>query len=264
MICSVASGSESPPTSFGGLLRAFRQRANVTQVELAQHAGVSAKAIGALERGERLAPYPRTMRALGTALNLTEDEMTALRASVGQRPDAGAATGSRSADGPPDVSLTTVRGLASGDDHQRAAWELYIELVTRIAVVRLPPEKGLLRDALSSLYRLFNITRSILRQYGPSVLEPREGDGFSLGGLALVILNEEVRPFLVEWHPALLDHECGRPDGVSPAAHERDWERSAELREALSRLQVRLHDHAQQLAWAAGVRTARRPAGREP
>lgn len=243
------------------MLRAFRRRANVTQEELAQHAGLSVKAIGALERGERLVPHPSTLRALGTALKLTEDELAALQASVKRRTDDDADTDHRSETGAPGGSRPVAGGLASGEESRRAAaWELYIELVTRIAVVELPPEQGLLRDALTSLHSLFGITRSILRQYGPSVLESRQSDGFNVGALALTILNEEVRPFLVEWHPALLDHESSRPAGMSPGAHERRWERSAELREALSRLQTNLQEHAQQLAWGAGVHAVRRAA----
>jgi hypothetical protein len=52
---------------------------------------------------------------------------------------------------------------------RHAAWELYVELVTRIAVVQLSPAEGMLREALSSLREVFGITREILRRYGPSV-----------------------------------------------------------------------------------------------
>jgi hypothetical protein len=50
------------------------------------------------------------------------------------------------------------------DTQRRAAWELYVELVTRIAVVPLAGTEGLLREALSSLYALFAITREVLRR----------------------------------------------------------------------------------------------------
>ena len=52
------------------------------------------------------------------------------------------------------------------DEERRAAWELYVELATRVAVVPLQPNEGLLREALSSLYALFGVTRQILRSYG--------------------------------------------------------------------------------------------------
>ena len=52
---------------------------------------------------------------------------------------------------------------------QDASWEMYVELVTRISITELKPDEGSLREALASLYSLFNTTRGILRQYGPSV-----------------------------------------------------------------------------------------------
>ena len=45
------------------------------------------------------------------------------------------------------------------DDERSAAWEMYVELVTRVSVVGLGPGEGLLREALTSLYQLYDITR---------------------------------------------------------------------------------------------------------
>jgi hypothetical protein len=74
------------------------------------------------------------------------------------------------------------------DAEQQAAWELYVELVTRIAVVPLHPGQGLLREALDSLYSLFPTTRDILRRHGPRVApaagEPRLSGGVSSGGVS--------------------------------------------------------------------------------
>ncbi len=58
-------------------------------------------------------------------------------------------------------------------EEQRAAWEMYVELITRISTVELGPEEGLLREALTSLYSLFATTRTILREHGPSVAQPQ-------------------------------------------------------------------------------------------
>ena len=51
------------------------------------------------------------------------------------------------------------------DDERLAAWELYVELSTRITTVPLHAGTGLVREALSSLYSLFGTTREILRRY---------------------------------------------------------------------------------------------------
>jgi transcriptional regulator with XRE-family HTH domain len=47
-------GSES----FGTALRRLRERSGLTQEQLAECAGLSAKSISVLERGERRHPYP--------------------------------------------------------------------------------------------------------------------------------------------------------------------------------------------------------------
>ncbi len=74
---------------FAGRLRAFRERAALTQEELAERAGLTAKAVGALERGERRKPYPHTVRALADALTLDDDGRAELTAAA--RPSTGAA-----------------------------------------------------------------------------------------------------------------------------------------------------------------------------
>ena len=68
--------------SFREQLRHYRERAGFSQEDLAERAGLTAKGIGALERGERQRPYPNTIRALAEALDLTAAERTALIAAV--------------------------------------------------------------------------------------------------------------------------------------------------------------------------------------
>ncbi|MDQ4127315.1 MAG: helix-turn-helix domain-containing protein, partial [Actinomycetota bacterium] len=84
----VVPGQDNP---FGGRLRRLRERAGLTQEELASRAGLSARAISDLERGERKRPYPHTVRALADALVLPEDERASLLASVPKRGGAAAA-----------------------------------------------------------------------------------------------------------------------------------------------------------------------------
>jgi tetratricopeptide (TPR) repeat protein/transcriptional regulator with XRE-family HTH domain len=64
----------SDPTALGvaGLLREFRSRARLTQEALAQAAGLSAQAIGALEGGRRRYPRMTTIDLLAKALDLSE------------------------------------------------------------------------------------------------------------------------------------------------------------------------------------------------
>src|SRR6266536_1346324 len=67
------------------------------------------------------------------------------------------------------------------ESEQKAAWEMYIELVTRIVVAELGSDEGLLREALNSIYTLFATTRNILREYGPGIARPKGDDELSFG-----------------------------------------------------------------------------------
>jgi transcriptional regulator with XRE-family HTH domain len=75
-------GQDAP---FGARLRWLREAAGLTQEELAQRAGLTAKGISDLERGARNRPYPHTVRSLADALELPEDERAALFAAVPKR-----------------------------------------------------------------------------------------------------------------------------------------------------------------------------------
>ncbi len=63
----------SGPT-FASTLRTHRLRAGFSQEELAERSGLSVDAISALERGIRRRAQPRTLRALGDALSLSDEE----------------------------------------------------------------------------------------------------------------------------------------------------------------------------------------------
>ena len=79
-----------------------------------------------------------------------------------------------------------IAGMWEPDDAEaKAAWELYVELITRVSVVELKPGEGLLREALNSLYSLVKTTREILRQYGPSVGKPKGQGKLSFGFLSV-------------------------------------------------------------------------------
>jgi transcriptional regulator with XRE-family HTH domain len=79
-------GAERNDT-FGGMLKRLRGAAGLTQEELAMRAGMTAKGLSALERGERRRPFPHTFRSLSDALGLTEEERTALLAAMPPRRD---------------------------------------------------------------------------------------------------------------------------------------------------------------------------------
>ena len=75
----------SPEPPFAEVLRRLRESRSLTQEELAERAGITVKAVGALERGERRRPFPHTVRSLADALLLDEEERAALVAAVPSR-----------------------------------------------------------------------------------------------------------------------------------------------------------------------------------
>ena len=78
------------------------------------------------------------------------------------------------------------------DPDRAAAWDLYVELLTRISTQYLAPDDGDEKTALDSIYALFPLTREILRQHG-------SGSG-AFAKLAIPVLNQIVRPFTARWH----------------------------------------------------------------
>ena len=77
-----------------------------------------------------------------------------------------------------------------------AAWDLYVEMLTRIVTQPLPSDAGDETTALRSVYSLFPITREVLRHHGRSAI--------SFTKIAVPVLNQVVRPFTAKWHKAEL------------------------------------------------------------
>ena len=131
-----------------------------------------------------------------------------------------------------------------------AAWRLYVELSTRITTQEIRKEEGLLREALTSLYNMFEITRRILKEAGPAVAQGKE----SLGFYAMAILNMEIRPFLAYWHPRLQHWEAQNKDmKISALEHEEKWGENATVRKALEELRNSLLQYCDALATLAGL-----------
>lgn len=153
------------------------------------------------------------------------------------------------------VSVSLPFGIGSAEwqsdsTERRAAWSLYIELVTRIAVQPMDLDQGLLREALISLHSLFGTTREILKAAGPDVGASRE----SVGGIAIMVLNNGLRPFLAKWHPLLLSWELQREATESHQQHEKKWSEEAKMRGELEKLRKDLEKYANALAMIAGVK----------
>jgi predicted ATPase/DNA-binding XRE family transcriptional regulator len=120
--------------SFCDLLKQHRLASGLTQESLADRASISAQAIGALERGERRAPYRETVALLATALELSEPQHAAFRAAAEQararqrRPPGAAATHNL------PVRLTSFVGRADEIREIAALVEKHRLVKTRIAL----------------------------------------------------------------------------------------------------------------------------------
>ena len=118
-------------------------------------------------------------------------------------------------------------------EEQQAAWELYIELITRIATQPLPDGEGDEKTALESVCRLFDVTRELLKAKG------RKAETFSK--IAIIILNQKVRPFTAKWHKKSLHGEFAASESC------------VQFRKELEEVQKIMRNYAALLAKAAGV-----------
>ena len=82
--------------------------------------------------------------------------------------------------------------ISQNEDNKIASWFLYVELTTRVATQPLFEDCGDEESALESIYKLFNMTRDIIKEYG------RKAETFSM--LSLCLLNMILRPFTSKWH----------------------------------------------------------------
>ena len=114
-----------------------------------------------------------------------------------------------------------------------AAWELYIEMLTRIVTQPLPVEAGDEKTALDSVYSLFPTSREILRRRGRGTIQ--------FSKVAVPVLNQIVQPFTAKWHKESM---AGAFD---------DESKQKEFREELAALQDELRNYNRMLAKIADV-----------
>ena len=119
------------------------------------------------------------------------------------------------------------------DEDKSAAWELYIELLTRITTQPLAQSHGDEDTALKSVYTIFPITREVIKNNGRHCIEFTK--------IAIVVLNQVIRPFTAKWHRLSLQGAFADPA------------KCAQFREELEALQSVLKKYTKMLANMAGV-----------
>jgi len=119
------------------------------------------------------------------------------------------------------------------DEDKAAAWELYIELLTRITTQPLANSHGDEQTALTSVYTIFPTTREIIKKNGRHCVEFTK--------IAVLILNQKIRPFTAKWHR------------LSSQGKLLDSEQCDQFRKELLELQLVLKLYSKMLADMAGV-----------
>lgn len=90
------------------------------------------------------------------------------------------------------------------DEDKDAAWDLYIEMLTRIVTQPLKKGMGDEKIALASIYSLFPTTREIIKRKGRHCI--------AFTKIAILILNQKVRPFTEKWHTLSLENAFKKKD----------------------------------------------------
>jgi hypothetical protein len=103
-----------------------------------------------------------------------------------------------------NLGIVSVGGELSEDDRQ-CAWELYCELVSRVALVGKEDQRGKLvftgevySESLDSVYAFVREARALMRRYPVGRVPAGHGQNH-LGAFIAALLEVVVRPFLEKW-----------------------------------------------------------------
>ena len=116
---------------------------------------------------------------------------------------------------------------------KEAAWELYVELLTRVTTQHLEPDYGDEKALLESVHKLFDLTRDTIKNHGTECLEFTK--------IAIVVLNQKIRPFTAKWQKVVAR------DGFEDPCN------CTLFRKELSQLQVELTIYTRMLADIASI-----------
>ena len=121
----------------------------------------------------------------------------------------------------------------ASEDDMTAAWDMYIELMTRVTTQELDADSGDEKTALESIHKVFDISRQILKEKG------RKAPNFTK--IAVIVMNQIMRPFLSKWHRKMLAGEFD------------DNKICGEFRSELKVLRIQLVNYSKLLADMAAV-----------
>ncbi|MDV9721258.1 hypothetical protein RHG08_07685 [Clostridioides difficile] len=87
--------------------------------------------------------------------------------------------------------------LSFTDRDKIAAWQLYVELITRVVTQYMEPDEGDEKAALESIHIIFDKVREISSKNGPEC--------YIFTKLSVLMLNSGLRNFTSKWHRKLKD-----------------------------------------------------------
>ena len=125
---------------------------------------------------------------------------------------------------------------APTDADRALAWDVYVELQTRIAVQALGDDEGDDATALTSIYNLFPLSGEALQRHGVACA--------NAGALLTAFLNQKVRSFTAPWHKRSVEEQWKHNPGA----------KHPEFRAELKRLQPVLRQLAGALSQVADAR----------
>lgn len=140
---------------------------------------------------------------------------------------------------------------------RNVAWTMYVELATRISSQELKPGDGSIVEAFGSLHSLFETTRKVLKECGPDTATSHESVAF----IAIRVLNEGVRPFLVHWRTRFSDFEAKEFEELAKTyggnhrvpIDESKWELYNEFYQALESWRQEMTAYVSEMARVAGI-----------
>ncbi len=154
-----------------------------------------------------------------------------------------------------NLGILSIGGEFSEEDRQ-CAWELYCELVSRVALMGKENDRGELvftgevyDQSLDSLYAFFHEARALMRRY-PVGRIAAGGARNHLGFFIAALLEVVIRPFLEKWQASYRHwwkRECERLPQASPFERQQGYPRLREMLEDWRRVRRFCRNAAKEL-----------------
>lgn len=110
----------------------------------------------------------------------------------------------------------------AGEDDRKLAWEIFVQIRTRIAGSEFKVGEDSFIDTNKSLHDLFNCIREKIEKLPLKTIR-KDNDGNTVE-FYLSILNDGIRPFLTKWHvPVTHFHSLEENKGLSPIEIDRKF-----------------------------------------